>query len=146
MVKHQFFLSFSKILNNFIFLIFQVQKCHIYLSESCTEPTVVTIKTNTSTVKESQNLLKIIVSPKLNRTFTICLRPIHFNRSIAFDIVEWVEYYRLMGVEHFVIYNFNSDPLTNRILNYYINKGFLTVVQWQVPYHVIPKNHYYDLV
>ena len=51
-----------------------------------------------------------------------------------------------MGVEHFVIYNFTSDPLTNRILNYYVNEGFLTVVQWQVPYHVIPKNHYYDLV
>ena len=50
-----------------------------------------------------------------------------------------------MGVEHFVIYNFTSDPLTNRILNYYKNEGFLTVVQWQVPYHVIPKNHYYNL-
>ena len=51
-----------------------------------------------------------------------------------------------MGVDHFVIYNFTSDPLTNKILKYYINEGFLTVVQWQVPYHVIPKNHYYDLV
>ena len=105
-----------------------------------------TIRSKDTSANETLNLLKIKVSPNLNRTFTICLRPIHFNKTAAFDIVEWVEYYRIMGVDHFVIYNFTSDPLTDKVLRYYMNAGLLDVVQWHVPEHVIPKKHYYDLV
>ena len=105
-----------------------------------------TIKPSDSRVSEAQNLIKIKQSPKMNRTFTICLRPLHFNRTVAFDIVEWIEYYRLMGVDHFVIYNFTSDPLTDKVLRYYVNTGLLEVVQWHIPNHVIPKKHYYELV
>ena len=108
--------------------------------------TAVTIKANNTSVAESPNKLKIKVSPEMNRTFTMCLTPIHFNRTIAYDIVEWVEYYRLMGVDHFVIYNFTSDPETDRILNHYKNKEILEVVQWKVPKHVIPAKHYYRIL
>ena len=90
-------------------------------------------------------MVRIKVSPKLNRTFTICLRPIHFKKTAAYDIVEWVEYYRIMGVDHFVIYNFTSDSLTDRVLRYYVNAGLMDVIQWHVPEHVIPKEHYYNL-
>ena len=89
--------------------------------------------------------MKIRESRKANRTFTICLRPIHFRETAAYDIVEWVEYYRLMGVDYFMIYNFTSDSLTDKILNYYVNSGIMEVVQWHVPDHVIPTNHYYEL-
>ena len=104
-----------------------------------------TIKLKNYSVADSQNVLKIRVSPKLNRTFTLNLRPIHFKRTIAYDLVEWVEYYRLMGVDHFVVYNFTSDPLTDSVLNYYVAQGYLDVIQWHVPKHIIPKRHYYNL-
>ena len=105
-----------------------------------------TIRSKGTSANKTPNLLKIKVSPSLNRTFTICLRPIHFKKTAAFDIVEWVEYYRIMGVDHFVIYNFTSDPLTDKVLRYYENAGLMDVVQWHVPEHVIPKKHYYNLV
>ena len=95
--------------------------------------------------RQPPNVMKIRESRKANRTFTICLRPIHFRDTAAYDIVEWVEYYRLMGVDYFMIYNFTSDPLTDKILNYYVNSGIMEVVQWHVPNHVIPTIHYYDL-
>ena len=40
--------------------------------------------------------------------------PIHFRKTAAYDIVEWVEYYRLMGVDYFMIYNYTSDSLTDK--------------------------------
>ena len=107
--------------------------------------TGVTIGTLGSSGRRPPNLLKIRESPKANRTFTICLRPIHFRETAAYDIVEWVEYYRLMGVDYFMIYNFTSDPLTDKILNYYVKSGIMEVVQWHVPDHVIPSIHYYEL-
>ena len=95
--------------------------------------------------RQPPNVMKIRESRKANRTFTICLRPIHFRDTAAYDIVEWVEYYRLMGVDYFMIYNFTSDPLTDKILKYYVNSGIMEVVQWHVPNHVIPTIHHYEL-
>ena len=105
----------------------------------------VTIKATGSSGRPPLNLMKIRESHKANRTFTICLRPIHFRETAAYDIVEWVEYYRLMGVDYFIIYNFTSDPLTDKILNYYVDSGIMEVVQWHLPHHVIPSIQYYEL-
>ena len=107
--------------------------------------TGVTIEKTGPSGRHPPNLMKIRESRRANRTFTICLRPIHFRETAAYDIVEWVEYYRLMGVDYFMIYNFTSDSLTDKILNYYINSGIMEVVQWHVPDHVIPTIHYYEL-
>jgi hypothetical protein len=43
---------------------------------------------------------------------------------------EWIEFYRMMGVEHFIIYDNEStdDPLD--VLRYYINEGMMTYVPW----------------
>lgn len=43
---------------------------------------------------------------------------------------EWIEYHRLVGVDHFYLYNNNSTDHFRRILEPYIKKGVVTIVQW----------------
>ncbi len=46
-------------------------------------------------------------------------------------IVEWLEYYILMGVEHFYLYDNGSDDASQKLLQPYIDKNIVTL-------HVVP--------
>lgn len=43
---------------------------------------------------------------------------------------EWVEYYLMMGVEHFIIYDNNSEDEPLDILQCYIDDGLVTYIPW----------------
>ena len=46
-------------------------------------------------------------------------------------MAEWIEINLMLGVEHFVIYNFSSTNLkTNRLLEYYKKRGIVEVIPW----------------
>ena len=46
---------------------------------------------------------------------------------------EWIEYHRILGVEHFFIFNNNSTDDISSVLRKYINYGLVTLVEW--PFH-----------
>jgi len=57
---------------------------------------------------------------------------------------EWIEFHKIVGIEHFYLYNNNSEDNFREILLPYIEKGTVTLVEW-------PKNHaqnesYYDCI
>jgi hypothetical protein len=43
---------------------------------------------------------------------------------------EWIEFYRLMGVEHFIIYDNESTDQSLEILQYYIEEGIVDYIPW----------------
>lgn len=43
---------------------------------------------------------------------------------------EWIEFHRLIGVDHFYLYNNNSTDLLEVALNPYIRKGIVTLIDW----------------
>ena len=43
---------------------------------------------------------------------------------------EWIEFYLMMGVNHFIIYDNGSNDLPLDVLQYYIDQGRLTYVPW----------------
>jgi len=45
-------------------------------------------------------------------------------------IKEWVEFHRLVGVEHFWLYNNNSTDNYKEVLKPYVKKGIVTLVEW----------------
>ena len=64
-------------------------------------------------------------------------------RSSRAHLVEWIEYHRLIGVEHFFIYDTNDwgvaeDNLLSYTLRDYIRSNIVTVVRW--PYENCVKN------
>lgn len=70
-------------------------------------------------------------------------RPINYDKKYRFSICsifknegpylkEFVEYHLLMGFEHFYLYNNNSDDNYKEILQRYVEKGIVTLVEWPV--------------
>lgn len=43
---------------------------------------------------------------------------------------EWIEFHRIVGVDHFYLYNNNSEDDFHSILNPYIEEGVVTLVEW----------------
>src|SRR5262245_23964419 len=43
---------------------------------------------------------------------------------------EWIEYHRLIGVDHFYLYNNNSSDHPLELLLPYIKTGIVTVIAW----------------
>ncbi len=43
---------------------------------------------------------------------------------------EWIEYHLMLGIEHFYLYNNNSNDNYNEVLDGYIKKGILTLIEW----------------
>lgn len=50
-------------------------------------------------------------------------------------IKEWIEYYKLLGVEHFYLYNNLSDDDYLTVLSPYIQKGEVELIEWNYVSH-----------
>ena len=121
-------------------------------------------------------LFKIFVRDKLKRKFlTRCLSKVgiikyfqlrrlvkeeafkepKFKYNIAMTCIaknegdyfrEWIEYHKLIGVEHFYVYNNNTEDNTKEILQEYINKGLVTWIDWPEVSKNAQDNAYRDAV
>lgn len=47
---------------------------------------------------------------------------------------EWLEYHLLIGVDHFYLYNNNSDDNFREVLEPYIRRGLVTLIEWPQNY------------
>lgn len=61
--------------------------------------------------------------------FSICA--IFKNESLI--LKEWIEYHLIVGVDHFYLYNNNSDDNFKEILQPYIDKKIVTLIEWNYP-------------
>lgn len=46
---------------------------------------------------------------------------------------EWIEYHRIIGIEHFYLYNNFSKDNYKDILDPYIQEGIVTLTDWEIP-------------
>lgn len=63
---------------------------------------------------------------KKKYTLSICA----IFKDEAKYLKEWIEYHRLVGVDHFYLYNNGSKDIYNTVLNPYIHADIVTLVQW----------------
>lgn len=52
-----------------------------------------------------------------------------FNNEAKY-LKEWIEYHRMIGVDHFYLYDNNSRDRFRSILNPYIKRGIVTLIPW----------------
>lgn len=84
--------------------------------------------------------LSVFYRIKLNFIFPTKKRILKYKISIcaifkdeAKYLKEWIEFHKLVGVEHFYLYNnFSSDDFRS-VLNPYIKDGIVTLIEWPVP-------------
>lgn len=63
-----------------------------------------------------------------NKKFYVSICSI-FKDEASF-LEEWIEFHRLVGVEHFYLYNNNSSDNFLEILDPYIHQGLVTLIDW----------------
>jgi len=69
--------------------------------------------------------------PKLS--YAICMSPM-FGNALHKNLIEWFEYNLMMGTQHFYAYDVDQrdkNPETMKILNYYRQKGLVTILDWK---------------
>ncbi len=60
-------------------------------------------------------------------------------------VKEWIEYHLLMGVEHFYLYNNNSEDNYKTVLQEYIDRGIVTLEKYpEIPAQPGCYKHWYD--
>ena len=65
----------------------------------------------------------------------VCVQPLHSGYNRALWFVEFIEMYRLLGADHFYFYDHSPGPEIKRILQYYEEKGLVTLLSWNLPIH-----------
>uniref|UniRef100_A0A7I4Y5Z9 Glycosyltransferase family 92 protein n=1 Tax=Haemonchus contortus TaxID=6289 RepID=A0A7I4Y5Z9_HAECO len=59
---------------------------------------------------------------------SVCLAPLWGTSPKWLLLIEFIEYYRLQGVEYFYVYRQSSDTYSDIVLNDYENEGILEIV------------------
>ncbi|KAJ8680018.1 hypothetical protein QAD02_015805 [Eretmocerus hayati] len=68
-----------------------------------------------------------------NKFMAVCVPTIHHKYDKHTNLVEFIEFYRMMGVNHFTMYNSSASEKVGLILEYYRSLGIVTIIQWQLP-------------
>ena len=81
------------------------------------------------------NLLPIVHPPDRpdairQHELTVCVKPLHYNFSRIDQLVEFVEFHRLLGVTHFTFYNHSIGAQVDCVLRRYIDEGLVDVLPW----------------
>ncbi|XP_054714319.1 uncharacterized protein LOC129223960 [Uloborus diversus] len=62
----------------------------------------------------------------------VCIKPLHYEYNKVKNLVEFIELNRILGVNHFVLYNHTVGAEVGCILKKYEVEGIVTVLPWQL--------------
>ncbi|XP_056283294.1 uncharacterized protein LOC130202033 isoform X2 [Pseudoliparis swirei] len=74
--------------------------------------------------------------PRFN--FTVCISNLFGGYNNVLQFAQTLEMYRLLGVNRVVIYNTSCGPELDRLLQGYIQEGFVEAVPWPIDRHLNP--------
>jgi hypothetical protein len=67
------------------------------------------------------------------RTMAACIKPFHYSWNRALWLIEFIEFHKLLGVNHFVFYNDTLGPAVTKVVERYQRTGEVTVLRWNLP-------------
>ena len=109
------------------------------LPTDCIIPTYISVSVNMPNLGFPENLFHIsyqaIKTPELE--FALCVQPV-FDYDKPLQFLEWIEFYKLMGVQSFTFYNETIGPKTSCLMRTYAE---VVVLNWSpvfTPYVDIP--------
>ncbi|KAK3086514.1 hypothetical protein FSP39_019480 [Pinctada imbricata] len=71
--------------------------------------------------------------PKRAAKFTVCVTPLNYKYSKAYELVEMVELNRILGADRIVFYNHTTNTNVESVLEHYKKLGIVDVHQWNLP-------------
>lgn len=66
--------------------------------------------------------------PKIKYKYTVCVCTMFKNEAQYLN--EWINYHLLIGVDHFYMYNNNSEDDFQNVLQSYIDQGIVDLIEW----------------
>ncbi|XP_071173825.1 glycosyltransferase family 92 protein F13G3.3-like isoform X2 [Mytilus edulis] len=94
------------------------------------------VSLSTDHCKSPSNILPIVYPQQQQRQFTVCVSPLNYRYSKAYELVEMIEFNRILGADYFVFYNYSTDSNVDRVLEYYKEQGLVEVLKWNLPMKV----------
>lgn len=92
-------------------------------------------------------VLALLLSCQVCAFVSPMLQPVESKDGCAYELAiaaifqnegpylkEWIEFHKLVGVQHFYLYNNNSTDHFYQVLNPYIEKGEVSLVDWKRDY------------
>ncbi|KAL3860131.1 hypothetical protein ACJMK2_010296 [Sinanodonta woodiana] len=70
------------------------------------------------------------------RNFSICVTPLNFQYSRAYELVEWMTLNRMHGADHFTFYNYSSADNVKKVIDLFSMRGLAEIVDWKLPMQV----------
>ncbi|KAM9486906.1 glycosyltransferase family 92 protein F13G3.3-like [Clarias gariepinus] len=70
--------------------------------------------------------------------FTLCISSMFGGYNNVLQFVQTVETYKLLGVEHMIIYNTSCGPDLEKVLHIYEQDGFLEIIPWPIHHFLEP--------
>lgn len=82
-------------------------------------------------LKQVYNILKAFISCNeiSSKDYNVSICAIFKNESKY--LKEWIEYHRIVGVEHFYLFNNNSTDDFEPVLKPYVDEGLVTIENWE---------------
>ena len=62
----------------------------------------------------------------------LCVKPIYGKWDNPLRLVEFIEMYRLLGVDHFLFYNHSIGEKASEVLGHYKVTGYVTMLDWNL--------------
>lgn len=106
------------------------------VSRHLPDAVTVSIRPDRPIVNSRPNEYVLIRYPDLNPTgkvdFSVCVQPLHHHFDKITDLISFIEYYRMMGVNRFTFYRDSVTPEVDKILDHYKNLNVADVLQWKL--------------
>ncbi|XP_055897971.1 beta-1,4-galactosyltransferase galt-1-like isoform X1 [Biomphalaria glabrata] len=88
------------------------------------------------------NSFLVLYPERIQRNFTVCYSML-FNFNTPYQLVQNVEFNRVLGAEHFFLYRESVSSAVDTVLKHYQRQGFLTVIEWPIP---VGEIHYHGQI
>ncbi|XP_011308662.1 uncharacterized protein [Fopius arisanus] len=66
------------------------------------------------------------------KSFAVCVQPFHHHFDKVDDLIAFIEYYRMMGVNRFTFYRDSVTSGVDRVLDYYSRLNVAVVLHWKL--------------
>ena len=69
----------------------------------------------------------------LEGRMSVCVKPFHYEYDRALWLVEFIEFYRVLGGDQFIFYNHSMGPSIEAVVKHYVKENVITLLPWSLP-------------
>ncbi|KAI5628980.1 hypothetical protein C0J50_2469, partial [Silurus asotus] len=79
-----------------------------------------------------------VINESFKYNFTVCISNLFGNYNNVLQFVQTMEMYKLLGVQHVIIYNTSCGSDLEKLLQHYEKEGILEIVPWPIDQFLTP--------